>query len=214
MLSVLVINTKGGCGKTTIATGLASAFANAGLRTLLADCDRQRSSLGWASRRPKRVAPVEAVDWSKSISPPPDDYDRLVIDAPAALRRTQFAELVRVSDIVVMPVAPSVYDEAESERFLARLEKLKPIRKGRRSLGVVGNRVRARTIAAEHLEAFHARLGHRPIARLRDSQIYATTALHGLTPFDLASQRARNFVEDWHPLLDFVGQPAAAPPQR
>jgi len=47
MISVLVANAKGGCGKTTVSTNLATAFANAGLHTALADNDRQRSCLTW-----------------------------------------------------------------------------------------------------------------------------------------------------------------------
>ena len=51
MLTVLVTNTKGGCGKTTVATHLAAAFAGAGLKTALADADRQRSSFLLGRRR-------------------------------------------------------------------------------------------------------------------------------------------------------------------
>ena len=39
---ICVINWKGGCGKTTIATHLAVALATSGLETGLADYDRQR----------------------------------------------------------------------------------------------------------------------------------------------------------------------------
>ena len=58
MMIVLVANTKGGCGKTTVATHLAAALACHGHRTALADADRQRSSLGWARLRPGTAAPI------------------------------------------------------------------------------------------------------------------------------------------------------------
>ena len=51
MLRVLVTNIKGGCGKTTIATNLAAAFAAGGFATGLAEVDRQRSSLSWLKLR-------------------------------------------------------------------------------------------------------------------------------------------------------------------
>ena len=204
MLTVLVTNTKGGCGKTTIATGIAAAFANSGFRTALADCDRQRSSLGWLDRRSGQAPPIAALDWSKNYSAPPNEVDRLVIDAPAALRRKETGELALRADLIVAPVLPSIYDEAETRRFLARLDKLKPVRKGKRAIAVVGNRMRARTQSAARLEAFLDGIGHRAVARLRDTQLYATTAVSGLSLFDLRTQRAEQFADDWRPLLTFL----------
>lgn len=189
MLSVLITNTKGGCGKTTVATSLAGAFAKAGLATVLADCDRQKASLGWSRRRPTGAPPIAAVDWSKDRGSVPKRTQRLVIDGPAGIRRRYVEELVRMADIVVLPVLPSVFDEMATRRFLSALEKLKPVRKGKRRVAVVGNRVRARTRAA---------------ATLRDSQLYPAAALAGLSLFDMGTARAAGFAEDWRPLLSLV----------
>ena len=41
MLAILVSNAKGGCGKTTLATTLASAYAVGGFKVALADADPQ-----------------------------------------------------------------------------------------------------------------------------------------------------------------------------
>jgi hypothetical protein len=79
MFSVLVANVKGGCGKTTVATNLAAAFASTRKRASLADVDRQRSSLGWVARRPKALPAIAAIDWVKEIG------DRLT--APIACDR-------------------------------------------------------------------------------------------------------------------------------
>ncbi|MHB8320761.1 MAG: ParA family protein, partial [Acidithiobacillus sp.] len=49
MIRVLVLNSKGGAGKTTVATNLASLLALRG-SVLLADLDPQRSSSTWAAR--------------------------------------------------------------------------------------------------------------------------------------------------------------------
>src|SRR3990167_581927 len=99
MLTVLVANTKGGCGKTTIATNLAGAFAVAGFETVLADCDRQKSSLGWVERRPGSMTDIKSVDWTQEITPLPAKTQRLIIDAPAALKRKQVEELVHMADM-------------------------------------------------------------------------------------------------------------------
>jgi chromosome partitioning protein len=82
MIIVLVANTKGGCGKTTISTHLAAASAQNGQRTALADADRQRSSLAWTRLRPGTAAPIAGLDWSKATEAPPRGIERLVIDAP------------------------------------------------------------------------------------------------------------------------------------
>jgi cellulose biosynthesis protein BcsQ len=73
MITVLVANSKGGCGKTTIATHLAAAFAGAGLRAALADADRQGSSLGWLRARPDGAAPIQALDWRDGPDGLPED---------------------------------------------------------------------------------------------------------------------------------------------
>src|SRR3546814_3121044 len=61
MITVLVANPKGGCGKTTIATHLAAAFAAAGLRAGLADADRQGSSLGWLERSEEHTSELQSL---------------------------------------------------------------------------------------------------------------------------------------------------------
>ncbi|HHH42709.1 MAG TPA: ParA family protein, partial [Gammaproteobacteria bacterium] len=51
MLRIAVMNTKGGCGKTTVATNLASYCASRGCGTVLRDYDRQASSTRWLRAR-------------------------------------------------------------------------------------------------------------------------------------------------------------------
>ena len=62
MHSILVLNPKGGSGKTTVATNLAGYFASNGAKVALADFDRQRSSLDWLSKRPIGARKIDAVD--------------------------------------------------------------------------------------------------------------------------------------------------------
>ena len=52
MRHIMVLNAKGGCGKSTLATNIASYFATEGAAVALADYDPQRSSLDWLERRP------------------------------------------------------------------------------------------------------------------------------------------------------------------
>lgn len=208
MIAVLVANIKGGCGKTTVATHLAAAYAQAGHVTVLADVDRQRSSLGWVDRRPGTAPRVVAIDWAKDFITAPHGTQRLVIDAPAALKTKQIEELVKMADIVVLPVLPGAFDEQATRRFLDKLDELKPIAKNKKAVAVVGNRLRARTRAADRLDTFLAGVGHEVVTRLRDSQIYAEAAASGLSLFDLKGRRAAEHRADWDPLLSFIDRTA------
>ena len=106
----------------------------------------------------------------------PPKTQLLVIDSPAAVKRKRLEELVRIADIIVLPVLPSVFDEITTRRFLATLDKLKPVRKGKRPIAVVGNRVRPRTRTAARLEDFLGKVGQRSVASLRDTQLYPASA--------------------------------------
>jgi len=204
MLTVLVANIKGGCGKTTIATHLAAAFAMEGQISLLADVDRQRSSLGWVDRRPASAAVLTGLDWTKDLAHAPKGPGHLVIDAPAALKTRQIEELVKLADVIVLPVLPSAFDEQATRRFLDKLEELKPIAKNRKSVVVVGNRLRARTRSADRLDEFLDGVGHKVVTRIRDTQLYSDVAAVGLSVFDLTGKRAGDYRSDWQPLLDHI----------
>jgi len=51
MRSIMVLNSKGGSGKSTIATSIASYYATQGKKVLLVDFDPQASSLDWLAAR-------------------------------------------------------------------------------------------------------------------------------------------------------------------
>lgn len=205
LLSILVGNIKGGCGKTTIATHLASAFAAAGYATVLADCDRQRSSLHWLERRPDKAATIAGLDWSKEAGEPPEGTERLVIDAPAAMRHRDAKELVALADIILVPVLPSLLDEDATAYFLRKLGEIKAVRKHKRTIALIANRIRIGTNAAEELETYFAKREPSLLARLRDSQIYPAVARAGTTVFEGGGARAQSYAVEWQPLLELVG---------
>lgn len=208
MLTVLVSNIKGGVGKTTISTHLAAAFATAGHRTILAEMDRQKSASGWLKRRPEKAAPIEGLDWTKQVGDVPDGPGRLVIDVPAAMKPKDVEDLVKLADLVVLPLLPGAFDEAATERYLKRLDELKSIRKNKVPVAIIGNRLRPRTKAADRLDQFLEGVGHQVVTRLRDSQLYPDLAAEGLALFDLTSKRALDIKADWVPLLSFIDKVA------
>lgn len=201
MLRVLVTNIKGGCGKTTIATNLAAAFAAGGFETGLAEVDRQRSSLGWLKLRDGAARAIEPLDWRKGTGDVPKRVQRLVIDAPANLRMKPIEDLIREADVIVVPVLASIFDETSTERFLDKLDDLKPIRKGRKGVILVANRQRPRSKATQRLESFLEGLEQPVAARLSERAAYSELATQGLSIFDVDGRTVQPLREEWRPLL-------------
>lgn len=204
MITVLVANPKGGCGKTTVATHLAAAFATAGLRSALADADKQGSSLGWLRARPESAAAVEALDWRDGPGKLPKRTDRLILDSPAAMKLKKIEELLRLADVIVVPVLPSGFDEPVTGEFLKQLEELKPVRKSKTAVAIVRNRVQTGTRMAAKLDKFMLGVGHTGAGRLRHRLVYADVAGRGLSVFDLSGKQHEALREDWAPLLRYI----------
>ncbi len=204
MLAVLVANPKGGCGKSTIATNLAAAFANGGLKTAIADVDPQKSSLTWLKLRPSEEAKIYGLNWLKNEGETIKGLQRLVIDVSAGIDKKNFDMLLKAADVVVMPVLPSVFDERATGAFLKKIDTLKPIRKGRKQVAIVGNRMRSNTRAAARLEEFLDDAGHPVVTRLADRSAYSEMACQGLSIFDRAATYNDLITTDWVPLISFI----------
>ena len=94
MRHIMVLNAKGGCGKSTIATNIASYFANEGAVVALADYDPQRSSLDWIDRRPaNRPEIVGVAGFEGGLRHAPRSADVVVLDAPARSHGKELTDL-------------------------------------------------------------------------------------------------------------------------
>lgn len=205
MKRLLVANAKGGSGKSTLATHLAGMLAARGRRVVLADLDRQRSAARWLERRPAgfpKIAGWTPEDEGESIKAL--DPQWVVYDSPAGLRGDKLDEALRRVDLVVVPVAPSVFDMDASLDFLESLAAHKSVKKGESTVVLVANRVDPRTVAAQSLEDFLAAWDLPVIAHLHMAQVYAHCAAAGLSLFDLPRSRAQPEIEHWAPLQRWI----------
>lgn len=207
MKTVLVASSKGGVGKTTIATHLAAQAALDGLHTALLDADPQRSSTRWAERRAGSDSAVLPLDgtrrkaWRKQL---PDDTQRLVVDAPAGAMAEDLEHLLESVDHVVVPVQASTLDIEATVPFLDSLARHPRVRKGELHVGLVGNKLRPWTNASQQAMELLKQWPYPLVAQLRDSQAYVLTTGLGRSLFDYHSAKVREHQDDWQPLLRWL----------
>ncbi|MFT5448320.1 MAG: chromosome partitioning protein [Gammaproteobacteria bacterium] len=212
MLRIMLLNPKGGCGKTTIATSLASYYAASGLRTALEDHDSQGSSTRWLDVRPSDAPAIHGIaafraargvtrSWQMRL---PTSIERVVVDTAAGLDTTQVPEMVQRADFIVVPVLPSRIDMDAAHDFLAVLARTPALRQGKRRVAVVANRLRGNRRLARELKAFLAEQQFPFVASLRDSSNYERTAELGVGVHDLDVRRAQTDRNHWQPLLEWL----------
>lgn len=202
MKKILVLNPKGGCGKTTVATNLASYYALWDINTALVDYDPQHSSLDWLAARPDNAPEITAIDGIKGSVKYSTKVQRAILDAPARVDNRQISNLVRSADVVIIPVLASPIDIRASGKFVANLL-MSGTQKGTR-IGVIGNRVKENTQVFGRLEEFFKSIKIPVITHLRDSQNYVRSAQTGLGVFDMAPSAVEREIEQWRPLLHWV----------
>ena len=118
----MVLNAKGGCGKSTLSTNIAVFFARDGQQVCIADYDSQRSSLDWLAMRPADLPAINGVAaYEDGLRTVPRNTDVLVIDAPARVHGTELNELVRRAETIIVPVLPSSIDMKACGHFMAEL---------------------------------------------------------------------------------------------
>jgi len=217
MRSILVLNAKGGTGKTTLATNLAVHFALRGEAVALIDCDPQGSALDWLALRPAARVPIRGVDASEPGARVPRGTDYAIFDGPASCHGRRLSRLLQRADTALMPVVPSPLDLAAATRFLGELVEVGRVLKRKVRIGTVANRVREHSPGRWEVEEFlrSVRLpdGRRVpfIALLRNAQSYVHAAQRGLAIWEIAPSRAARDRELWVPLLSWLDSKRSLP---
>jgi chromosome partitioning protein len=202
MKNILIANSKGGSGKTTLATNLAGYFASIGKRVMLNDLDRQQSSARWLERRPAVMPIIQSSNSRNKVQFKEPEW--IITDSPAGFRDEKLADAVKQADCVIVPIQPSAFDIGATSDFLDRLAEEKAIRKNKTFVALVGMRVNNRTHAAAGLADFMEQTGFPVLTYLRNAQVYATAAELGVSLFDMRPSFVAQDIEQWTPLLDWV----------
>lgn len=193
---VVVANPKGGVGKSTLATNIAGYYASRGHKVMLGDADRQQSSRLWLGLRPPGAPAIASWDLGEDkLARPPKGTTHVVLDTPAGIHGKELKDVLKMADKVVVPLQPSIFDIYATRAFLDELTGYSQA--SHVKVGIVGMRVDARTIAADHLQEFTKSLGLPVLGYLRPTQNYVYLAARGLTLFDVAPGRVERDLEQW-----------------
>ncbi|MCR9278301.1 MAG: ParA family protein [Pseudomonadaceae bacterium] len=194
---ILVVNGKGGCGKTTIATNLAVAYSKAGKQVALIDQDQQGSSAEWHRVRSEQHEDIRLIEAYRREgmyetrtfqTRMPGDIERVIMDTTSVGHSHDLEVLIKNADIILVPMMASAIDMRVSMRFLTDLVTHRAFRARPRAVGVVVNRVHAERGLPESVEHFLSCADIPHVATLHDDRGYSDAAELGCGISELASQ--------------------------
>lgn len=209
---IVILNPKGGCGKSTLATNLAAYYAKAGPLPTIMDFDPQGSSMAWLGRRPADAPAIHGIaafkktmqatrSWQLRV---PEESVNLIVDSPAAVNHDDLRELTRDATSILVPVLPSSMDIHAASRCIADLLLVAKVDRRDRKLAVVANRTRKNTRSFSQLMRFLDSLGIPIIGVLRDSQNFVHAAEQGLGICDLQPSRVKHDVRQLGRVIDWL----------
>lgn len=201
----VVMNPKGGVGKSTLATNLAGYHASRGHAVMLGDVDRQQSAREWLKLRPAQCTPILSWDIERGkAAKPPKEATHIVLDTPAGISDKVLEQVIAPARHVIVPLQASMLDILATKQFLADLADDRAVRKSDALIGVVGMRVDSRTRAFDELQRFLEGLGLPVLGYIRNTQNYVQLAARGLTLFDVAPGRVQQDLEQWAPIIRWL----------
>jgi chromosome partitioning protein len=211
MQRIVILNPKGGSGKTTLATNLAAYFACHGIKTALIDYDSQGSSTDWLGRRPDNYARIQCISAfrqsegvTRSFAMRTDPGTEVSItDTPGALELMKFSSVFDQADAILIPVLPSEIDIRAATDCVSRLLAKVKVREPER-IAVLANRSRTNTRVYQKLAAALDSMSITFIATLRDSQNYISSAEEGIGLFEMQGSGVRRDIETWQPVIEWL----------
>ncbi|MEM7359423.1 MAG: ParA family protein [Pseudomonadota bacterium] len=204
MRSILVVNPKGGCGKTTIATNLATYYAVWDVSTALVDLDPQQSSMEWVRIRPKSENKIQGFNGLKGKIYPDENTERVIYDAPARTDNAKVAKLIRLVDVVIIPVLPSAIDMRVAAAFVADITRRVRANNSHAIVGVVANRAQKNYTSYQALLGFLKKLEVPFVGVLRNSQNYIKAADSGVGIFEMPAPLVEKDMDEWKPILHWI----------
>ncbi len=212
---ILVVNSKGGCGKTTIATNLAGCLTLRNYPTTLVDYDPQGSSMQWLTLRSDRYKSVHGIAANRIPGAGttrafqlriPEETQFVIVDAPAGVNGLDLVQLVRDIDTIIIPVLPSPIDIHACSYFIQDLFLVARVRSKSIRVGVLANRTRSNHKIYTTLIKFLNSLNIEFIGALKDNQSYVHAAQDGLSVVELRSSQVSKDRRQWNEIINWLNQ--------
>ncbi len=195
---IVVANSKGGVGKSTVAVHLAAWLHELGHRVILADCDAQQSSSEWLREAAPEIPAVRLDDPDTILDELPQlarEYDFVVADGPGSNTETSRALLLR-GDLAVFPCKASMLEARALAQATTLLRQAQDIRGGKPEgvvvLSMVGKQYRLTQDMRDAAHTLHLRIAG-PAVTLR--QIYADAPGQGAVVWQMGA-RGREAAEE------------------
>jgi chromosome partitioning protein len=219
MNTTLVLNPKGGSGKTTITLNLASYFASQNVPTTVMDYDPQGSSLTWLRSRAPQAPRIHGANGAPArfgqmrafeMYVPPETRE-LIIDAPAGASGVLLQEMVERAHCVLVPVVPSIIDIRATENFIGSLLAIPKVRSGDARVGIVANKVRVSMPAYQPFLRFLESLEVKVVARVLDSDVFLRAAESGVGIFEMDAGQTAAERKQFQPMVEWISRRGARP---
>ena len=205
MSSIMVINAKGGSGKTTISTNLAAYYASKDFNVTLVDLDPQASSLSWLSSRPITKPRIKGISTLPSQKVSNKVGDVTIFDVPAAIYGARLETYIKKARKIIIPVLPSPIDMSAASDFLKAIRNLGSVVRNRTDICLVANRCRANTNIFEELDDYLVKeKGIRYVTAFRDNTNYINSAKKGVGIFEMGQAMTAQDREEWKPLISWL----------
>jgi len=212
MRSIMVLNSKGGSGKSTIATNIASYYATQGKKVLLVDFDSQASSLDWLSARPSGRSTLTGVDGASGHFRAPRSADYIVYDTPAAIHGAELSALLRRAQSIIIPVLPSPIDMRAATPFVQKVLDNGRVARKEARVALIANRCREHYNIYHQLDSYLRKMRKAPfISALRETQNYVRAAERGLGIFELPPYLVRKDLDQWDPIIRWLNSKRSQP---
>ena len=212
---ISVVNSKGGSGKTTVSTNLSVYLTYKKYKLVLADYDRQKSSYKWLQKRPTKLPYIFGIhnssdnyraqthSWKMSL---PQHTDVVVQDTAAGLYGFDLENILKSSNLIVIPVMSSAHDIRATGDCIKEIQKSNAYRAYQPKIFIIANRVNKNSLAFSNLEKFIHNFNLSILAVLSDNKSYSFAAENGVGFHEIATKIEDEEIHEWKKIGAWIEQ--------